>query len=381
MPVVNVDILDLFNHLFDNTHSDLHVVSGHRPYVRDRSGQIRELEDFPVLSEKQVSDAVMAMAGAESWVYFNQHKELDFAYDFRRQKLRVNAYRDVNGVAMALRLIPTKIPTLEEVSLAQEEVKALLRRTKGLVLVTGPTGSGKSTTLAAMIDYINKTQRRHVITIEDPVEFHFDNHMSLINQREVGRHTQDFQKAIRSTLREDPDVIMIGEMRDLETIQAALTLAETGHLVLSTLHTNDAPQAVSRVIGAFPADQQNQVRMQLGAVLSAVFAQTLIPLPEKNGGGKVVARETLINTDAVRATIIENEPRQLYGIIETGRKDGMMLMDQYLGMLLRKGVIDRETFNARVRDRDLANAGTAEAPAPAPAPKPRRSVFSLGDDE
>lgn len=237
MPVVNVDLLDLLNYLFDNTHSDLHVVSGHRPYVRNRNGQIEELSEFSAMSEKEITNAVVAMAGTDAWGYFNETKELDFAYDFRRQKLRINVYRDVNGIAMAMRIIPTKIPSLEEIYLGKE-VEDLLHRSKGLILVTGPTGSGKSTTMAAMLDYINQTQRKHIITIEDPVEFSFSNKKSLVNQREVGRHTHDFERAIRSTLREDPDVIMIGEMRDRETIQAALTLAETGHLVMSTLHTN-----------------------------------------------------------------------------------------------------------------------------------------------
>ena len=350
MPVVNVDLLDLLNHLFDNTHSDLHVSSGHRPYVRDHNGQIVELDGFAPMSEKEVADALVAMAGTDSWAYFEEHKELDFAYDFRRQKLRVNAYRDVHGISLALRVIPTKIPTLDEIYLG-DEIKELLHRPKGLILVTGPTGSGKSTTLAAMIEYINATQRKHVITIEDPVEFSFINKMSLINQREVGRHTHDFERAIRATLREDPDVIMIGEMRDRETIQAALTLAETGHLVLSTLHTNDTVQSISRIVNAFPSDQQNQVRMQLAMSLTAVFSQTLLPRADQPG--KIVARENLVNTDAVRSLIVENAPHRLYGVLETNRKAGMVLMDQYLEWLLKKGHIDRETFDSRVRDKDL----------------------------
>jgi len=256
----------------------------------------------------------------------------------------------VHGFGLAIRYIPTKIPTHKELGIP-DNIIDLLHREKGLILVTGPTGSGKSTTLATMIDYINTNFKKHIITIEDPIEFNFKNKQCLIHQREVGNHTKSFSHAIRSALREDPDIIMVGEMRDPETISAALTLAETGHLVLSTLHTNDTVQSIDRIVDSFPSGAQSQIRVQLAMSLTAVISQTL--LPKKDSGGRIVAREVLINNDAVRSIIMQGMTHQLYSMIELGGSEGMILMDKYLEMLYMKGLITKEVFQSRVRDKDL----------------------------
>ena len=239
------------------------------------------------------------------------------------------------------------IPTLESIGLG-EQIKDMCHKSKWLILVTGPTGSGKSTNLAAMIDYINTNMQKHIITIEDPIEFVFRNKKSLINQREIWVHTKSFTWAIRSSLREDPDIIMIGEMRDPETIKAAITLAETWHIVLSTLHTNDTVQTVDRIVDVFPWSQQWQIRMQLAMSLIGIIAQRLIP--KKSEDARIAAREILINNDAVKNLIISGKTHQLYSVIEIGQKQGMILMDSYLIALYKKWFIDRETLKSFARD-------------------------------
>lgn len=331
---------------------DIHLTTGSVPHIRRHSGDIEDLEAFGVIEKEEMEAIIEAMVGPERWEELQNNHEGDFSYTLEENKFRVNVFEDARGYGVALRYIPVNIPTTEDLSIP-ESIINLLHRDKGLILVTGPTGSGKSTTLAAMIDYINRNFKKHIITIEDPIEFNFKNKSCLIHQREVGTHTNSFARAIKSALREDPDIVMVGEMRDPETIQAALTLAETGHLVLSTLHTNDTVQSVDRIIDSFPTAQQSQVRVQLAMSLSAVISQTL--LPKKNTGGRIVAREVLMNTDAVRSIIIQGMTHQLYSIIELGGSEGMILMDKYLETLYTKGLITKEVFASRVRDKDLVS--------------------------
>jgi twitching motility protein PilT len=290
------------------------------------------------------------MLGEKGLEAFEQEKELDFSFSLGIHRFRVNAFHDSRGPGLAMRYIPVRIPSPEELSIPKQVIE-LLHRDRGLILVTGPTGSGKSTTLASMVEYVNQNFKKHIITIEDPIEFNFVSKNSLIHQREVGAHTKSFPRAIKSSLREDPDVILVGEMRDPETMQAAITLAETGHLVLSTLHTNDTVQSVDRIIDAFPASQQGQVRVQLAMALTAVVSQSL--LPKKDGNGRVIAREVLINNDAVRSVIQRGLTHQLYSIVELGSQEGMVLMDRYLEGLYTKGFISQETFSNCLRDKDL----------------------------
>jgi len=276
--------------------------------------------------------------------------ELDTSYALLdADRYRVNCYKDTAGYSVALRIIPSDIPTLESLWL-WDQIKEMCQKSKWLVLVTGPTGSGKSTNLAGMIDYINKNYKKHIITVEDPVEFAFKSDKSLINQREVWNHTKWFDKAIRSALREDPDVIMIGEMRDPETIKAAITLAETWHLVFSTLHTNDSVQTIDRIVDVFPWTQQKQIRMQLAMSLVWVISQRLVPRKDKEW--RIATREILVSNDAIRNLIISGKTHQLYSVLEVGKKFGMILMDKYLMILFQKWIISKENLLAYARDKE-----------------------------
>jgi len=273
-------IVQKFKQLLDDMIStkipDLHLTAGSVPSVRKHSGDIELLTSFGVTEKDDILNIVVEMIGQERADKLVKNHEGDFSYAHGTHKFRVNVFENAKGFGIAIRYIPTNIPTCKELSVSEDVIK-LLHRNKGLILVTGPTGSGKSTTLAAMIEYINTHMKKHIITIEDPIEFNFVGKDCLIHQREVGTHTDSFSRAIKSALREDPDIIMVGEMRDPETIQAALTLAETGHLVLSTLHTNDTVQSIDRIIDTFPTAQQNQVRVQLAMSLAGVISQTLLP--------------------------------------------------------------------------------------------------------
>ena len=329
---------------------DLHFSSKYAPYLRNHDGEISCLENFGALKKDDLKAIITEMIGPEGWKIFTQRLELDFSYSLNGNRFRVNIFHDVHGYSMAIRYIPTDLPTLESIGIG-ENIKQLINRQKGLILVTGPTGSGKSTTLAAIINYLNSYFKRHIITIEDPIEFNFPNKNCLINQREIGTHTTSFARAMKSALREDPDIIMVGEMRDPETISAALTLAETGHLVISTLHTNDTVQSIDRIIDSFPPAQQNQVRSQLSMTLSAVISQIL--LPKKEGKGRIPAREILINTDAVRNLIRQGLTHQIYSVIELSGQDGMVLLDKHLQELYKKHVISKETFASHLRDTSL----------------------------
>jgi len=347
-------IVEKFRQLIDDMIAtkipDIHLTTGSCPHIRKHSGEIELLESFGIVERSDIEEIIEEMIGKERKEILQKNHEGDFSYAYNEHKFRVNVFENAKGFGIAIRYIPTDIPSYKELNVSEDIIK-LLHRDKGLILVTGPTGSGKSTTLASMIEYINTTMKKHIITIEDPIEFNFKGKDCLIHQREVGTHTESFARAIKSALREDPDVIMVGEMRDPETIQAALTLAETGHLVLSTLHTNDTVQSIDRIIDSFAPAQQSQIRVQLAMSLSAVVSQTL--LPKKNSTGRVVAREILMNNDAIRSIIIQGLTHQIYSMIELGGSEGMILMDKYLEMLYTKGMITREVFESRLRDKDL----------------------------
>lgn len=344
----------------DNRYPDIHLVTGKKPYIRYENWDLAPVDSIDMNWETiQVSPlkpeemkAIILLIDWESWLAkFEEEFELDTSYDYEGiDRYRINCYYDKAWACIALRIIPTKIPTLEDLWL-WESIKEICKKNKGLILVTWPTWSWKSTNLAAMIDYINRNYKKHIITIEDPVEFSFESKECLINQREVWNHTKSFPRAIRAALREDPDIIMVWEMRDPETIQAALTLAETGHLVLSTLHTNDTVQSVDRIIDVFPSWQQDQIRMQLALSLVAIISQRL--LPKTDNTWRVAARELLLNNDAVKNLIISWKSHQLYSVLEVSGNEGMMLMDKYLTKLFQRELITKETLMSYARDKDM----------------------------
>lgn len=343
----------------ENKYPDIHLNSWFKPKIRNRDGDIDEMwtitiseqqVELPVLSREHISKIIEVIAGKVWLEKFEYDMELDTSYALvDGDRYRVNCYKDTAGYSIALRLIPSQIPTMEELWL-WDQIKEMCQKSKWLVLVTWPTGSGKSTNLAAMIDYINKNYKKHIITVEDPVEFSFQSNQSLINQREVGNHTKWFDKAIRSALREDPDVIMIGEMRDPETIKAAITLAETGHLVFSTLHTNDSVQTIDRIVDVFPGPQQKQIRMQLAMSLVWVISQRLVQRIDTEW--RIPAREILVANDAVKNLVITWKTHQLYSVLEVWKKYGMVLMDKYLLLLHQKWIISKENLIAYARDKD-----------------------------
>lgn len=321
--------------------SDLHLVGGEKPMLRV-AGQLRNIEDSP-LGAKDVETAVLSLLSAEQKKHFAEELELDMSYDIKGARFRVNVHQQEGQLGMAARLIPKDIPTPEVLRFEQPlmEFPQLL---DGLVLVVGPTGHGKSTTIASMIEEINKTRKSHIVTVEDPVEFVFESKESLIEQREIGVDTHTFGDALKRVLRQDPNVILVGEMRDPETIATVLTAAETGHLVFSTLHTSSAAEAVERIVDVFEGAKQKQVLIQLGSVLRAVVAQQLVPTVD---GGRVAAREVLVNTPAVANLIKENNIAQLQSAMQTGAKDGMFTMDASLKALEKEGLISKETMENR----------------------------------
>ncbi|MCP4523097.1 MAG: PilT/PilU family type 4a pilus ATPase [Candidatus Gracilibacteria bacterium] len=349
----------LLQYCSEKKYPDIHLNSGFFPKVRNENGHIDDLKtitiqdkeySFDSLDKSIIGEIITEIVGEHGFHKFLDEMELDTSYALTSgDRYRVNCYIDSAGYSVAFRLIPSQIPTMEELGLG-DQIKAMCDKTKGLILVTGPTGSGKSTNLAAMINYINKNHRKHIITIEDPIEFAFHSDKSLINQREIGNHTKSFSHAMRSALREDPDVIVIGEMRDPETIKAAITLAETGHLVLSTLHTNDSVQTIDRIVDVFPGTQQKQIRMQLAMSLVGILSQRLVARSDKEG--RIPTREILVTTDAVKNLIITAKTHQLYSVLEVGKKYGMILMDKYLMLLYQKGMINKENLLAYARDKD-----------------------------
>ena len=315
--------------------SDLHIQVGLPPMVRV-DGALSPIPDTAVLASADLETLIFSLLDDEQKGILIKDKEVDFSFAFGNYgRFRVNAFHERGNLAAAMRLIPTKIRTLEELGLPQT-ISTFTDYPRGLVLVTGPTGSGKSTTLAAMLDKINTDKALHIITIEDPIEYAHSSKKSIIVQREVHYDTYSFGAALRSSLREDPDVVLIGEMRDLETIAAAITLAETGHLVLATLHTNSASQSVDRMVDVFPPYQQQQIRVQLAGMLQGICSQRLIPMI---GGGRLAAAEILVATPAVRNIIREGKSQQLDAVIQTGADHGMQSMDKVLSTLIHQGKI------------------------------------------
>jgi twitching motility protein PilT len=318
--------------------SDLHVQVGLPPMLRV-DGALKAIDDTPKLTENDVEKLVMSTLDEEQKQVLVKDKEVDYSFSFGEYgRFRVNAFHEKGNLAAALRLIPTKIRTIDDLGVPKV-VNKFAEFPRGLVLVTGPTGSGKSTTLAAIIDKINTEQAKHIITIEDPIEYAHHSKKSIVVQREIHYDTYSFGSALRSSLREDPDVVLVGEMRDLETISAAITLAETGHLVLATLHTNSAAQSIDRMIDVFPPHQQQQIRIQVSGMLQSIFAQRLVPMI---GGGRIVAGEVLVVTPAARNIIREGKTHQLDSVIQTGADDGMQSMDRNLVNLIHAGKIAYE---------------------------------------
>jgi twitching motility protein PilT len=324
--------------LVDQRGSDLHLTAGSPPVMRVH-GHMQRIK-FRELSNKDMETLIYEIMEEEWRAKFLETLDFDFAYEIEGlARFRVNVFWQRKGLGAVMRTIPSKVLTVDQLGLP-DAVRKMCMLTKGLVLVTGPTGSGKSTTLAAMVDLVNETRADHVITIEDPIEFVHANKKCLINQRELGTTTKSFAAALRAALREDPDVILVGEMRDRETIELGLTAAETGHLVFGTLHTSSAPKTVDRIIGVFPADQQDQIRVMLAESLKGVVAQVLLRI--KDGRGRRAAFEIMVGTSAVSNLIRENKIFQIPSLIQTGKKDGMQLLDQHILEYLMSGLIAPE---------------------------------------
>ncbi len=342
-----IDIVELLKFTVDSNASDLHLNAGSPPMVRV-DGEMRKI-DVPDLLPDDIHHLIYDIMTDEDRKRFEENWELDFSREIGKMgRFRVNVYYQNYGKAAVFRTIPNKILTLEELNLPDVLIK-LCRLDKGLVLVTGPTGSGKSTTLAAMVDYINKNRRSHIITIEDPIEFVHSSKTCLISQREVGRDTHSFSDALRSSLREDPDVILVGEMRDLETISLAISAAETGHLVFGTLHTNSVAKTIDRIVDVFPPDQQSQIRAMFADSVEGVVAQLL--LKSASGKGRVAALVTMIATNAVRALIRENKTFQLSSALQTGSSAGMCTMEQAVQALYNQNLITREVAKEHIDDK------------------------------
>ncbi|MCX7732992.1 MAG: type IV pilus twitching motility protein PilT [candidate division WOR-3 bacterium] len=361
--------------------SDLHITAGNPPIIRV-NGRLKKIPG-PALTADDAEALVYSILNDEQKQAVRNKKEIDLSYTWgaasqrlvpealtleyttpERVRARVNVFLDLNGIGAAFRIIPAKIRTLEELP-APPSVAELARSHSGLVLVTGPTGCGKSTTLASMIDLIDQEQAVRIITIEDPIEYIFRPRNCLISQREIDTHSRSFASALRACLREDPDVILVGEMRDLETISLALTAAETGHLVLSTLHTKSVAETVDRVIDVFPADQQEYVRQIFASVIRGIISQTL--LPRKDGRGRVAAMEVLIATPAIKNLIREAKVHQIPSLVQTGSQYGMQTMDQSLELLLKKGLISPEVAYAAANDKKMFSP--PESPVSPPGPK------------
>lgn len=337
-----MDISELLSFSVQNKASDLHLSAGLPPMIRV-DGDIRRI-NVPPLDGKEVHDLTYDIMNDRQRRDYEAFLECDFSFELPGvARFRVNAFNQNRGPASVFRTIPSQILTLEELNCPQF-FRDVTRHPRGLILVTGPTGSGKSTTLAAMIDYVNSNDYSHILTVEDPIEFVHDSKRCLINQREVHRDTLGFNEALRSALREDPDVILVGEMRDLETIRLALTAAETGHLVFGTLHTSSAAKTIDRIIDVFPAAEKSMIRSMLSESLQAVISQTLL---KKVGGGRTAAWEIMVGTPAIRNLIREDKVAQMYSAIQTGRKDGMQTLDQHLQELVEKRIVTRDTAHTR----------------------------------
>lgn len=333
-----MQIVELLKRVLDQNASDLHVGVGNPPVLRIH-GDLIVQTDLPPVTGEYAREMLAEITTQEQIDFFNKEKELDFAYSVPGlSRFRVNVLRQRGTLSFAFRLVPFKIPTLDELEMPQI-LKNLALKRRGLVLVTGQTGSGKSTTMAALINHLNETEARNVITIEEPVEFLHQNKKCVISQREVGSDTDSFSKALVYALRHDPDVVAVGEMRDLATVATAITAAETGHLVFATLHTYDAPQTIDRVIDVFPAEQQPQIRIQLSQTIEAVISQTLM---HRIGGGRVAALEIMVGNQATRYLIREGKAHQLHSSMQTATREGMQILDQALANLVTKGKVTKE---------------------------------------
>ncbi len=333
-----MDLTEMLKFAIQSGASDLHISSGESPMLRIH-GDIKRIDMEP-LTEEDVHNVIYDILNDQQRKFFEEHQELDFSIPLGEYgRFRVNVFKQNRGEAAVLRTIPNKVKSFEELGLPNI-CKSIAKADKGLVLVTGPTGSGKSTTLATMVDLINTSSNKHIITIEDPIEFIHESKKCLINQREVGEHTHNFANALRSALREDPDVILVGEMRDLETISLALTAAETGHLVFATLHTNNAPKTIDRIVDAFPAGQQAQIRTMLSETLYAVVSQILIK--QTDGKGRVPALEIMICTPAIKNLIREAKTAQIFSTLQTSQKHGMQTMEASIKYLLARRIISPE---------------------------------------
>ena len=344
-----MEIKQVMKEVVEDEHiSDLHLTVNSRPIVR-RAGELEYYSNWEQkLSGEELREIARQLMDDGSWQEFQEEGELDFSYSLPGvSRFRVNAYKQRGSISIALRIIPQSVPSIDGLGLP-EIIRKLAGQRMGLILCTGPTGSGKSTTLAAMINEINQKRKEHVITLEDPIEYLHKHNKSMVHQREVGSDTKSFAKALRAALRQDPDVILVGEMRDLDTISIALEAAETGHLVLSTLHTNSAPQTVDRIVDVFPPGQQEQVRIQLASIIKGVIAQQLLPRSDKSG--RIPAFEIMVGTSAVKNIIREGKTSQLENALQTGSKHGMIIMDNYLLDLYEQGKISKKTAVERANN-------------------------------
>jgi twitching motility protein PilT len=343
-----MDIAELLAFGVKNGASDLHLSAGLPPMIRV-DGDVRRI-NVPPLEPKQAHALLYDVMNDKQRRDFEEFLETDFSFELPGlARFRVNVFHQDRGVGGVFRTIPTRVLTLEDIGGPKKTFEDICNTPRGLVLVTGPTGSGKSTTLAAMLDHLNDTRYEHILTIEDPIEFVHQSKKCLVNQREVHRDTLGFNEALRSALREDPDIILVGELRDLETIRLALTAAETGHLVFGTLHTSSAAKTIDRIIDVFPAGEKTMVRSMLSESLRSVISQTLL---KKLGGGRVPAHEIMIATPAIRNLIREDKIAQMYSVIQTGQALGMQTLDQNLQQLLAKGLISRLDAKARAQNKD-----------------------------
>jgi twitching motility protein PilT len=329
--------------------SDIHLPTSFPPAWR-RFGSLAPIwDDHPLLTPHDTERLARSFLGPKEWNRLQEKGDVDFAYANDHGRYRASVVKQRLGYDMAFRVINTKIRSMEDIGLPLEHLVPLTRYQNGLILVTGSVGSGKSTTLASLVDFVNQDREDHILTLEDPIEYVFESKGCHVNQREVHTHTDSFAKALRGALREDPDVIMVGEMRDLETIQLALTAAETGHLVLGTLHTGNAPRTLDRVLDVFPTDQRGQIRVMVSESLRGVLSQQLVP--RMDGSGRVLALELLVNTPAVAHCIREGKTYMLPGVMQTGKNVGMITMDESLRQLYIKGIISREEALFRAEDK------------------------------
>jgi twitching motility protein PilT len=341
---MHFDFADLLLEVLQRKASDLHITAGSHPMVRVR-GRLVQLEDYPVLTQTDTREVIYSILTNDQRQRLETDWQLDFAYAIPNvARFRVNAYFQRSALGAAFRLIPFEIKSIDELGLPSV-LHDFVHKPRGLVLVTGPTGSGKSTSLAAVIDGINRTREDHILTIEDPIEFLHPHKKCIVNQRELGTDAKSFAFALKAALRQDPDVILVGEMRDLETISTALTAAETGHLVFATLHTQGAAETIDRIIDVFSPEQQQQVRVQLSVALQGVVTQTL--LPTADGAGRIAACEVLIPTPAVRNLIREGKTHQITSVMQTGSQSGMQTMDAALATLVRQGKISQKLAEQR----------------------------------